>query len=132
MKKCKIEVTGADSKQGFVITLNNTGWIDFEGSWSCLPGYLGISQGYFWHNPSSNSLKFANREMSTMEMVSYAMGSDSPVKNYMWLDGIDENVTVGKTGKGSLHLMGSKGNSILKDRFGSVSTEVRWKVTEVV
>jgi hypothetical protein len=132
MKKCKIEVTGTDSKQGFVITLNNTGWVDFEGSWSCLPGYLAISQGYFWYNSAGNHLTFANREMSTIEAISYAFGSDNPVKNYMWLNGITEKVSVGSSGKGFVYLMGQKGNGVLKDKFGYVSSDVKWKVTEVI
>lgn len=132
MKKCKIEITGADSKQGFTINLNNTGWIDFEGSWNCLPGYLAISQGYFWHNSSYNYVTFANREMSTMETISYAMGSDSAVKNYMWLEGINEKISVGSSGKGFIYLMGSKGHGVIKDKFGYVSSDVIWKVKEVV
>lgn len=128
MKRLSIKITGA-SGQSFDVALTLTGWIDFEGEWTALPGYLPKTGGYFWLNDKYNYVTFFDREKGFFEEISWAYGADEQTVRYLSLDDFNPSVAKGATGTGNIYKHGSKTNGLLKKPNGFVTGDIKWEVT---
>lgn len=133
MKKIVVEITGLSGKS-FELTLNDTAWFGCEGNWTCLPGFMPATKGYFDYESSYSILYIQDRERSTGEIVKWVLSdADTPSPNKMWgsLDGFNSSPTAGQTGKGHIFAHGKSADNILKDHLGIVSAQVKWKIKSV-
>ncbi|HEX8250171.1 MAG TPA: hypothetical protein VF599_18505 [Pyrinomonadaceae bacterium] len=134
MKKIVVEITGKSGKS-FDLTLNDTAWFGIEGDWNCLPGYMPATKGYFDYDSSYGMLYLFNRERSLSETVGYALSSpDSPTPTKMHgsFEGFKDSPAAGQTGKGHIFDCGATAKPILKDHFGSVNSDITWKIKSVI
>jgi hypothetical protein len=134
MKNVKLTITGNQQGHHFDIFLKLTGWWDFCGKWSCLPGYLFDNGGYFEYISSGKFLGFYDREITTGEMVSVAwFGTklDSVESLYMSLNDFADDVSVGNKGEGNIFAYGAKKKEFSDPALGFVKNDVRWEIVHI-
>ena len=134
MSKIIVEITGKSGKS-FDLTLNDTAWVGIDGDWSCLPGYMPATKGYFDYESSYKVLYIQDRERSTTEIIGWVLSDpDTPSPNKMWgsLNGFSGSPAVGQSGKGNIFDHGKSADAVLKDNFGYVSSQVTWKIKSVI
>lgn len=133
MKKIIVEITGLSGKS-FDLTLNDTAWIGVEGNWSCLPGYMPATKGYFDFESGYKVLYIQDRERSTTEIIGWVLSDpDTPSPNKMWgsLHDFSGSPAAGQSGSGNIFDHGKSADAVLKDSRGYVSSKITWKIKSV-
>lgn len=133
MRKIIVEITGKSGKS-FDLTLNDTDWIGIGGNWNCLPGYMPATSGYMDYSSGYEALYLFNRERTIGESLSWALSSPetpSPTKMHGALDGFKSSPEAGQSGKGNLFNHGKSADNILKDHFGTVCSDITWKIKSI-
>lgn len=133
MAKIVVEITGKSGKS-FDLNLNDTAWIGVEGNWSCLPGYLPATKGYFDLETTYSMLYLQDRERGVIETVGWALSDpETPSPNKMWgsLEGFNSSPATGQSGKGHIFDYGASAKAVLKDHLGIVTSTVTWKIKSV-
>jgi hypothetical protein len=72
--------------------------------------------------------------MGTGETISYVLsepGSPAPNKMHGSFEGFNSSPAAGQSGKGHIFDYGTSAKPILKDHFGSVNSNVTWKIKSV-
>jgi len=133
VRKIIVEITGKSGKS-FDLTLTDTAWVGIDGSWSCLPGYMPATGGYFDYESGYKVLYIQDRERSTTEVIGWVLSDPgTPSPNKMWgsLDGFSGSPATGQTGKGHIFDHGKSADIILKDHLGIVTSQITWKIKSV-
>lgn len=128
-----MEIKG-ESGKSFDLTLKDTAWVGMDGEWSCLPGYMPATKGYFDFESGYKVLYLQDRERSTTEIIGWVLsdpGTESPNKMWGALDNFNSSPTVGQTGKGHIYAHGKSADVVLKDHLGIVSATVKWTIKSV-
>lgn len=133
MRKIIIEIKGQSGKS-FDLTLNDTDWVGVGGDWNCLPGYMPATKGYMAFDSKYEVLYLWDRERGVGETLKWVLSSPDtpgPTKMHGSLDGFNDSPKAGQSGKGNIFDHGKSADNILRDNFGTVCSEVSWKIKSV-